>query len=325
MLILTKTRGAMKAIVTKLTKFLATSALVVTAYADADTTSLTFGLGYRQDSVNWKIETPDAVVPEGKSKLNLRDLDIIFIGAKLRAIYGCECPLYFRTSFDYGWVLDGRIRENDKFFAGLTSTTFDGGGVTNTADYIGVTLHNDVSRRSHVWDFDIAIGMPLDMCICDGVTLIPTVGFNYDRNFYRTHDSQTLVDGLTGDQLEELGIDPTGLGTSSTYRTSWWGPWLGLDFVYCNGDCWNLYGEFAFHFQRVRRERNSNTGFGYFDSYERTKSGYGISLKLGTNYVFCENWYLDASVGWLDYWSSWHRDSIYWKSGNIRLDLGYLF
>jgi len=315
----------MKTLVKKLTKFLATSALVLTTYADADTTSLTFGVGYRQDNVNWKIDTPDSVLPESKSHLDFRDLDIIFIGTKLRAIYGCECPVYFRTSFDYGWVLDGRLRENDKFFSDLTSTTFDGGGYTNTAGYTEVVVHNDVSRRSHVWDFDIALGVPLDHCWCDCLTLVPTIGFNYDRNFYRVHDSQLISDGLTTGQEEALGIDTTDLTSTSSYRTSWWGPWLGLDFVYCAQDCWNLYGEFGFHFLRVRRERESNTGFSYFDDYEKTKSGYGVSLKLGTNYVFCENWYLDGSVSWLDYWSGWHRDSIYWKSANIRLDLGYMF
>lgn len=315
----------MKTLFTKLTQFLATSALVVTAFANADTTSLSFGLGYRQDNVNWKMDTPDAVSPEGKSHLSLRDLDIIFLGAKLRAIYGCECPLYFRTSFDYGWVLDGRLRENDKFFSDLSSTTFDGGGVTNTAAYTQIVLHNDVSRKSHVWDFDIALGMPLENCWFDCLTLLPTVGFGYDRSFYRVSDHMLLSDGLTPEQQETLGIITEDLGSSSSYRTTFWGPYLGLDFVYCADDCWNLYGEFGFHFLRVRRERSTNTGYAYFDSYEKTKTGYGVSLKLGSNYVFCDNWYLDGSISCLDYWSDWHRDSLYWKSANIRLDLGYMF
>lgn len=315
----------MKTLVKKLTKFFATSAIVLSTFADADTTSLSFGLGYRQDSVNWKLETPDSVIPEGKSHLDFRDLDIIFIGAKLRAIYGCECPLYFRTSFDYGWVLDGRLRENDKFFADLTSTTFDGGGATSTADFTGIVVHNDISSSSHVWNFDIALGVPLDNCWCDSITLIPTIGFNYDRNFYKVKNDQLISDGLTTAQQIELGITPEEEGGSSSYRTSWWGPWIGLDFVYCAQDCWNLYGEFGFHFLRVRRERDSSSGFAYFDDYERTKSGYGVNFKLGTSYMFCDNLYLDGSIAWSDYWSSWHRDSIYWKSGSIRLDFGYLF
>lgn len=315
----------MKTLVSKLTKLLATSAVAVSAFAYADTTSLQFGLGYRVDDIDWKIKTPDVVSPLGKSNLDFRDLDIIFIGGKIKAIYGCDCPIYFRTSFDYGWVLDGRIRENDKFYTGLASTTFDGGGVTEIGGFTSVTVHNDVTRRSHVWDFDIALGVPLDNCWCSDVTFIPTIGFNYDRQFLRVDDSQLITDGLTIEEQAELGLSTEGLGTTSSYRTSWWGPWIGLDFVYCAQDCWNLYGEFGFHFLRVRRERESNTGFAYYDEYERTKSGYGVSFKLGTNYVFCENWYLDGSVAWLDYWSGWHRDSINWKSGNIRLDLGYMF
>lgn len=315
----------MKTLITKLTKFMTASALVLTASAYSDTTSLQFGVGYRQDSIDWKLHTPNAASPEGRSKLDFRDLDIVFIGGKFKAIYGCECPLYFRTSFDYGWVLDGKLREDDRYFTGLASTSFDGGGVVTTASYTDIQVHNDVSRRSHVWDFDIALGVPMDQCWIDGLTLIPTVGFNYDRQFLRLHDSQLIADGLTPEQEDILNIDPEGLGRSSSYKTSYWGPWLGLDFVWTAQDCWNLYGEFGFHFLRARRERSSNTGFGYWDNYERTKNGYGISLKLGTTVVFCENWYLDGSVGWLDYWSSWHRDSLYWKSGNIRLDLGYMF
>lgn len=310
----------MKNLFTKLSTLLAATAMAYTGLANADTASVQVGAGYRQDYVNWKIQTPDIVVPDAVSHLKFRDMDIVTTGVKIKANLGCS--IFFRTSFDYGWVEDGRLREDDAFLTAATSTVFDG-GVATSASYLESVVHNRM-RHSHVWDFDIGVGYPIQ-CWCDDFQIAPMVGFSYDRQFLRVHDHAHIYDGFTTAQEALLGIVPTG-ESNSKYTFSAWGPWLGLDAVYASQDCWSLYGEFELHFARLRRERDSNTGFEFFDDYERTNSGWGAVFKVGGNYVLCENWFVDASFEWSQYWSYRRcHDHFEWDSGIVRLDLGYIF
>jgi hypothetical protein len=308
----------MKTIIAKLSTLFATSALAIVGYADADTTSVQFGVGYRQDDINWKIKTPDAVTPIAKSELKFRDLEIFFLGAKLKANIGCS--LFVRSSFDYGWILDGRVRESDRFYSDVSSTTFADGGVSEAAAFDQVTVHNHTRRNSsNVWDFDIALGYPIQ-CWCDEFQIAPMIGFNYDRQNIKAHEGTVLSDS----DLDIPGVEAVA-GSTASYRASWWGPWIGFDVAYVSCECWTLYGEFEFHFTRTRRERSSHSGFEYFDDYEHTKYGYGYKFKVGGNYIICDDWFVDASVAYTRYQSHTHRDDFDWRSGNIRIDLGYIF
>jgi len=333
----------MKTLVTKLAATMATVAIPLTGIVFADTHGFTVDLGYRQDSVQWKMEDRGEVNPRPTSNLHFKDLEIFELGVGYKGLLGCS---YARARFDYGWILDGRLREQFELkdrFSGSTGR-FDHDAFITEGDFIRGITHNKVKSTSYVWDLNIAIGMPFDLD-CEHLQIAPLIGFSYDRQNIRVRGREHVrVDGSGSSEL--AFVEDSGFGSSSKassadsdissssdsnhrhhgskFRTAWWGPWVGFDVSY-NCECVNLYGEFEFHFGRAERERNSNTDEQYVDRYKRTKSFWGPSLRVGTNYLICEDWYVDGSVGYKQWFSHSSRDHFYWKSADIRFDIGYIF
>lgn len=290
-----------------------TTTLAYVGEVEADT-SVQFGIGYRSDDVNFKHKAPEEFAPATHSNLNFRDLEIFTVQGKIKGVCG-DC-VYYRVDGQYGWILDGTLRESDQFAVGFPAP----GEVT----IVDVVTHNDV-KKNYVADFNIGIGYPLQQCWCPCLQIVPTIGFAYDtlriRGHHRDHDS----DHLTSAEIAAIPLDPTGHGHAK-YRFTYWGPWAGFDLAFCHQDCWNLYGEFQFYFgTRARRERNSDIGADFFDSYRRTRSAWGFSGKIGSTYNFRCNWFADGYFTYKRFASDEHRDRLTWRSLGVGLDIGYLF
>lgn len=288
-----------------------TAAHIGTVEAD---TSVEFGIGYRSDDINWKVDAPFDIAERTFSHLNFRDIEIFAIEGKIKGVCG-EC-VYYRLDGQYGWVLDGRVRESDQFSVGSPSP----GEVT----IVDVATHNDI-KRDYVADFTVAFGYPLETCCCPNLQFVPTIGFAYDTQRLGAKNRQRVSDELTTSQIDAIGLDP-GERSHHNYRATWWGPFIGLDLAFSCQSCWNLYSEFEYHFGiRTRRERNSDTGFEFIDHYKRTKRASGFSLKIGSSYHMCCNWVLDGHLTYKRYTADDNKDRLTWRSIGIGVDIGYLF
>lgn len=279
------------------------------------------GLGYRQDSIVWKIHDLEKINPTASSDLHFKDIEIILLGAKYRGLIGCS--LYTRASFDYGWVFDGSVREELTIDHRHDSRHFSHNGVLTEGRFNRAVLRSKQKNDSYVWDLDLGIGIPFDWC---SIKIAPMVGFAYDRQQIKTHNKERIhanqnhrfPEIYCGDEVKHLTKN------SHSFKASWWGPWVGFDFCY-DADCWKLFGEFELKFGRVERSRHSGVGVPYFDCYSRTKDFWGTTTRLGANYVLCQNWYLEATISYTHLNSNEHRDKIYFSSGSARLDAGYKF
>jgi Protochlamydia outer membrane protein len=295
-----------------------TTAIAFSSNAEADT-SVQFGIGYRSDDVKHDIKIPHDIAPETHSHLNMRDLEIVALQGKLKGICG-EC-LYYRADAQYGWILDGSARESDQFAIGIPSD--------HSTTIVSTRVHNDITR-DYVADFNFAIGYPLQQCWCPNLQVVPTLGFSYDTQrvgFRHHHGPGDGMDGFEIDHVIPDGLDLAyALSGRNNFRATWWGPWVGLDLAMCHEDCWNLYGEFEYHFgTRARRDRATHGGYYHMDHYARTKSAFGYSLKVGSSYSFYCNWYADAYVTYKRFTSDEHHDELTWRTVGISLDLGYVF
>jgi hypothetical protein len=306
----------MKKILSALSTLVLTTTLSLLGRVEADT-SVQFGVGYRTDDLKWQIKLPDNLRLDSHSKLRFKDLEIFTIQARLKG--GCGDCMYYRIDGQYGWILDGTVRETLRLaIPGATDNT-------NPVSFIiPNALHNDVKGK-YVADFNIGFAYPLQQCWCPGLQLAPTIGFAYDTIRIRQDNDERFQDELAFGIADDFGIGLIAFKNHSKYRTTWWGPYLGLDFAYCHHDCWNLYGEFEYHFTRTRRERNSDVGLTYLDDYERTRGGSGVSLRLGSIYFFRCNWFLDGYIKYKRWQSNEHRDELVWTSWIIAADLGYMF
>src|SRR5262249_3705759 len=156
----------------------------------------------------------------------------------------CDC-VYYRAEGQYGWILDGDVRRSDQLAEAatgpLTSDTFT---CVNR-----VRRHNHIHNR-YVADFNAAIGYPLDLCLCDGLQLIPTLGFAYDIQKIRYKNrhpiDSSVLDRLDFSSCESCDCSSESISSSSScrctthssFRSTWWGPFIGLDFCYNHQDCW---------------------------------------------------------------------------------------
>lgn len=290
---------------------------------NADTTYLQAGIGYRQDSISLNVKERNTVNTRAKSDRHFKDLEIVVLGGSIQSTLG-DCSAYIRGSFDYGFVVDGNLRDQLLIEDRHELSRIRHSGYTSEGEYLCSTVHNSVKSNSFVWDLDVALAYPIN-CGCDNWQFAPAVGFSLDRQQLHVKGSAVYAEC----QFHDKDLDTYGLskkhGRGSSYRGSWWGPWLGFDFAYNSPQCWNVYGAFEFHVGRARRQVNSHTDRQYIDNYSRTKTFYGPRFKLGTSYMLTENWYADASINYLKYFSNNNRDHVSWSSGSIRLDVGYVF
>lgn len=314
-----QTRGAMKTLLTKLSTLLATATITYSGIVEADCSTVTFGVGYRQDEITWKLKEPDLAGVHVEADQHFKDLDIFTIGVGVKGNIGCS--LYYRSRFDYGWILDGRLREKDEF--SISEPDDIGEGFAEQSLNITAFTFNK-AKGKYTADFDIGVGYPFRVW-CEQFTVTPMIGFNWDVQRIRVHHEHKPGDILTPAQAAIIGIGPFEEGGHSKFRTTWWGPWIGVDLSYTTPQCWTLYGEFEFHFNRCRRERHTDIGDGFLDHAQRTKHAYGLKAKIGASYVFCQHWYSDASLTFQDWTSNSHSTTLDWRSWAFKLDAGYLW
>ena len=300
---------------------LSATATLLSAGLQADKIDLQAGLGYRQDSISWKHKGRQNVNPKIHSNLHFEDLEIFFLGVQAKTTFGCS-NAYFKTAFDYGWVLDGRLREQLRINTQRRACEHARGAYSDCGEFLEASVHNNVRRHSFVWDLDFKLGYPLGG-ECDNFSVAPTLGFMLNREQLRVHGHTGLqeafdipFDGFDKFERKNHGSD---------FRFSAWGPYVGLDFLYNMQNSWTAYAEFEVHFGKIRRTRESLTEHAHLDHARRTREFWGPSIKVGANYLLFENLTIDASIYYSQYFSGCHNDKFTWSTVNLRLDAGYVF
>lgn len=307
---------------TNISKLLALLAATTTLAGplSADTTSIQGGIAYRQDSLTWHAKSHANVTPQTRSDMHFEDIEIVLFATQAKTTFGSS-EAFFKGAFDYGWIVDGRVREQLTVNSQRRASQHARSGYKDSGEFRQVSVHNDVRRHSFVWDLDFTLGYPLH-CWCETMSVAPTLGFALNRQQIRVHGKTLLIDA------EDTFSDSCHHGEKrhgSQFRTSFWGPYVGVNFVYSSPNCWDLYSEVEVHFGKVRRDRDSHTNHDHLDHLGRSTNFWGPSIKIGASYPFYDCMFIDASVYYSKFLSDCHNDDITWSTANIRLDLGYIF
>lgn len=287
----------------------------------ADTTHIQAGIGYRHDSLTLNVKERTTQNPRAKSNRHFKDLDILLLGTSIKTTLG-SWDTYVRAAFDYGFVLNGNLRdnlhlENRQEFSKTRHSN------ATIGVYLDRTVTKKIKNNSFVWDFDLAFGYPIECGYegFEGLEICPAVGFTVNRqqlNINKHKDRYTT-------QIENSDVEMCIEEKCGRLRGTWWSPWIGFDFAYNSFECWNIYGAFEFHVGGAHRKLDTDGEKKYIDNYKRTKAFYGPLVKIGTIYNFCENWYADANITYWKYFSDSNRENLSWASTSVRLDVGYVF
>lgn len=235
-------------------------------------------LGYRQDQLSWSI-AGGAVERYGEltyfpnilSELQWKNLQIAEVTASGRYVFTNHYFIKFLG--DYGLICHGENTDADY----------------NEDDRQGLySLSKNQANRGYVYDVSLSIGYDFtfaNKCFC----LIPLIGYaSHEQKVHMDHGFQELY------LFPDLTPGPTGsfAGLDSTYKALWFGPWLGIDFMWSLNPCSYLFGGAEYHVFRYEGTGDWNLRE-ELSKFNHDAYGQGCIATLGFDYTIWKN----CSVG----------------------------
>lgn len=267
------------------------SSVVLAFLPEATDSSLEIGVGYRQDSLEWKTKSDmtssygsygsygsyDSYYSEIslpyklESKQKWKDLSIWQIEANGKYVT-CD-SVYLRGNFDYGWITSGKSVAKDY--------------ITDESEYSGYNSYGSgfefakskAHVSGHVYDAKLALGYQFKLCD-DSFSIAPLVGYSWHGQHLQ--DSHVRSSWYSDESIVEEEVTTRAYSSSSdssfssdssypsdysssghdhnAYHTRWNGPFIGFDFDYrfgfgCGCDLdWQLFGAYEFHWAAFHGE-----------------------------------------------------------------------
>ena len=333
------------------------SSATISAQCIDSVNSFEFGLGWRRDSIDWKLKDVSSSYfdADANSHIRFSELNYYMVQFKGRSVGE---SYYLRYSADYGLSDKGKAKEHFGFYA-PDFNIYD----------LEVRTDDRVKRKSEVYDYDVALGYPFTLCHCK-LVITPLIGFSYHRIHLRSkihHTSSSSSSSSSSDYyygndyndssshsgsfypdssnpfdfpssydpFQHSSSDPMiasalGLSTekrTSMYRFTYYGPYVGVDIGYAIDSYWTIFGETECHFlDNCHRKRHSVTGISFVDNYHHKGWAYGFSGTYGANWDMGSNYYASLSADF-KWWKahSGHHDELHWQSVGVNLTLGYAY
>lgn len=270
------------------------SAVALAFWPEATDSSLEIGVGYRQDSLQYKTKSDmtssynsyDSYSSSSgyysefslpyklESKMKWKDLSIWQIEANGKYVT-CD-SVYLRGGFDYGWITSGKSTnknyiEDESSYYGSSSSGYS----SYSSDFEFEKSKAHVS--GHVYDAKLALGYQFKLCD-DSFAIAPLIGYSW--NGQHLQNSHIRQEWYSDESVEDVAkardssssyssydsyyssySDYSSSGREhSTYHTRWNGPFIGFDFDYrfgfgCGCDLdWQLFGAYEFHWATFHGE-----------------------------------------------------------------------
>jgi len=250
-------------------------------------------IGFRIDNLEWSIADKDGH-PNILSELEFNDLFILQAGIDLNISIH---KLYFRSTFNYGEIIDG---------------------ICTDSDYI-LDNRNGLFSRSeskiindNIQDISLGFGYHFYSGNKE-FKITPLFGVSeHSQNLRMTSGVQTFATpGITPP------IGPFS-GLNSTYQSKWSGGWLGMDVLFKPAGNFSLTSSLEYHMTnyRAKADWNLRQDFAHPVSYIHKANGNGIVFKAGLNIILDKHWNMGLMHIWQDWWTYNGIDQVYFSSGN---------
>jgi hypothetical protein len=224
------------------------------------------GYTYRRDSLNWSIGLDEG--PDILSELSWKDLYINQITGY--GILATDEHLYLRWFADYGRIFHGTNQDSD---------------------FLNDNREDEFSRsiskadKGEVFDLTLAFGRSFTF-FCDRLRIVPLIGYSWSEQHLRMMDGEQVLftpnPALTG-PIDNL---------HSSYKTRWYGPWLGADFSFFLKKCFTIFGTIELHSTSYRGIGHWNLREEFIDDFHHKAHGQGVTAALGLKYQYNCHWNL---------------------------------
>lgn len=251
--------------------------------------------GYRVDDLNWnKTIDINGINLSGLSELTWSDLEIYQVNVGITALL--SKAFYLRSSFGFGWILDGSNQDSDFFVWGNRALEF--------------SRSNNRTDDGDVLDVHVGIGYPFNFA-AGRFRLVPLVGYSHkEQNLKITDGFQT--------------IPPTGpfANLNSTYETEWKGPWIGMDLSFGASEKMTLFAGLEYHWADYYAVANWNLrpDRAHPKSFEHEADGTGIMISAGGEYVLSGPWSVGLNLSYQDWSTDAGIDRIFFADGSVAED-----
>lgn len=218
------------------------------------------GLGYtfRKDKLTWSIagenNNPNILSELTWKKLYINQISFI-------TSFKTKNNFYVRAYADYGRIFKGMNQDSD---------------------YLESDRKEEFSRsiskadKGEVFDLSAAIGYDFRLC---NFSLIPLIGASWEEQHLRLfHGKQEIPDQYKIKNLH------------SSYKTRWYGPWIGLDSSFALSSYLDVIASFEYHFNQYRGKGHWNLRSDFLSDFKHFSCGWGYINRVGINF-HCElNW-----------------------------------
>lgn len=222
--------------------------------------------GYRQDDLEWSFALPGI---DPRSELTWRDIESFQVAFGLQRRFFRDFRL--KGAFAYAVTFDGQNQDSDY------------NGNDRTLEF---SRSNNATDDGDLWD--ISLGLAYDIRLfSDRFLLSPLLGYAFnDQNLQISDGVQTLP--------------PLGpfQGLDSSYDSTWYGPWIGLELQY--NSCGSrvpppgyeiLFGlEYHLANFEAAADWNLRPDLAHPKSFEQDAEGDGWVLTGAFNYLFNSRW-----------------------------------
>ncbi|MEM1282941.1 MAG: hypothetical protein AAGG81_05240 [Chlamydiota bacterium] len=229
-----------------------------------DKGNLAVGYTFREDCISYELKDfADTSVAQDFDKLRIHQITA-------RGYYICD-NIYFRGHASGGWIFGGNTTRKEFI------EEIDLAEIYGNAD------------DCNVFDLSGGVGYQFD-CGCSGFKFIPIFGYSWSRQDIETSHLKLSLDIITNLPLEISIPD-----LKECYRLDWYGPWIGIDFLYADYCGWDLFAGFEYHWADIcGNYQRSSVVFEEVDftrlSRDEHGCGQGFVGNAGILFDLCCNW-----------------------------------
>lgn len=274
--------------------------------------------GYRRDELQWNKAGPDGV-PNILSELTWEDIEIATLN--LGASFYLDNHWFINGDLVWGEIFDGENQDSDYL------------GDDRTLEF---SRSNNGADEGNILDISLAVGYryqwPLESEIASRFELRPKLGLGYHSQNLK------IVDGH-----QTIPVSAPIRGLDSSYDTTWFGPWLGLESLWIRQDRFQLGLNLEYHYVNYDAEAQWNLRGDLAQpvSFEHEADGTGWVAGLSSQWYFTpdlaltldfeyQKWLADRNGRDKMYFSNGTEarlkfNEVEWESYGVNLGLNYDF
>lgn len=253
--------------------------------------------GYRRDELDWSVAGSSGT-PNILSELQWRNIEMATVTIGSDFYIGDHWLA--NLEFTYGRIFDGENQDSDYL------------GDNRTQEF---SRSNNNADEGDAYDLNASVAYRIPFNSNKQIELRPALGVSYHAQNLKAVDGYQTVSALPG------FTPPVGPfeGLDSSYDATWFGPWVGVQTLFGQGNDLQLDLGLKYHYAFFDATANWNlrSDFAHPVSFEQKANGHGWTLEAGMLYELSPKLSVGLDFRYRDWIADRNgEDTIFFSDGN---------